>query len=48
MSVPPDVLYTSHRILVRAFRCAAAIGLMLAIAGLLLAGVAYVVTAYTF
>jgi hypothetical protein len=48
MSVPPDVLVQSRRIVVGAFQCALAVGLILAITAALLAGVAYVVTAYTF
>jgi hypothetical protein len=48
MSVPPDVLDASRRVLVGAFRCVAAIGAMVAITGALLAGVAFVIAAYTF
>ena len=48
MNVSPDVLAESRRIIVGVFKCVLTIGLILAIAAGLLAGVAYVVTVYTF
>jgi hypothetical protein len=48
MSVPPEILDTGRRILVGVVQFLAASALILVITGGLLAGVAYVLTAYAF
>jgi hypothetical protein len=48
MSLPPDILHTWRRVLVGAGQVLAATALILVITGGLLAGVAYVLTAYAF
>ena len=48
MNVSPDVLAESRRVIVGVLKCVLTVGLILAIAAGLLAGVAYVVTVYTF